>query len=52
MTPLPAITHRENLLRTLDRSKDLAELVGEFGDDLLYWGALGTQTTMPFGRLA
>ena len=29
---------------------DLAELVGEFGDDLLYWGALGTQTTMPFGR--
>ena len=29
---------------------DLGQLVKDYGDCLLYWGTLGTQTTMPFGR--
>jgi uroporphyrinogen decarboxylase len=27
---------------------DIAEVKREFGKDLLFWGAIGTQTTMPF----
>jgi uroporphyrinogen decarboxylase len=28
---------------------DLARVKAEFGDDLVFWGGIGTQTTMPFG---
>jgi uroporphyrinogen decarboxylase len=28
---------------------DLAEIKREFGRDLVFWGGVGTQTTMPFG---